>query len=250
MRLPLYFLACVATVAGAADYPAPIQALVRQGVTVEAQFDTGTGLKGYAARAQGEALALYLTPDGKHVIAGTMLDANGQEVTGAQLRKHLPQPEFGSAWPLLEQATWVREGPQSAKRVIYVFTDPECPYCHKLWQAMQPHVGPQLQVRHILVGTLKATSLPKAAAILQHADPAKALEQHEKSFTRGGIAPASQIASSTNGKLERNHKLMKSLDLAGTPAVFYRDRSGKVRRVVGMPDAGTLEREILQAASR
>lgn len=246
----LYFLMLIPTSAGAADYPAPVQALIRQGVQVAGAFDTGTGVKGYAARAQGEPLALYLTPDGKHVIAGTMLDASGAEVTGAQLRKHLPEPEFGPVWPLLEKSTWVREGPASAKRIIYVFTDPECPFCHRLWQAMQPFVGGDLQVRHILVGVLKPSSFAKAAAILQHAQPATALQQHEQNYGRGGIEAATAIGSATTNKLESNHQLMRSLGIAGTPAVYYKDRAGKVRRVVGMPDARLIEGEIVQKAPR
>ena len=40
------------------------------------------------------------------------------------------------------------------------------------------------------------------------------------------------------------------MGIAGTPAVFYKDRRGKVRRVVGMPDADVLKTEILQQPAR
>ncbi len=234
----------------AAEYPPPVRALVQQGVQVEAQFDAGNGVTGYAGRVRGEPLALYLMPDGKHLIVGTMLDANGADLTHAHLSKYLPAPEYAQEWAQLEKATWVREGAASAKRVVYVFTDPECPYCNKLWVAMQPYVGKDLQVRHILVGLLKPTSLAKAAAILSSKNPAEALRQHETAHARGGIEPMKEIPAAVKQQIEKNNRMMAEMGIAGTPGVFYKDRQGKVRRVVGMPQPDVLKNEILQQAAR
>jgi thiol:disulfide interchange protein DsbG len=62
-------------------------------------------------------------------------------------------------------ATWVAEG--KGTRVVYTFFDPDCPYCHKLYDALHP-LGPKqyLKLRWIPVGMLADTSLDKAAAIL------------------------------------------------------------------------------------
>jgi thiol:disulfide interchange protein DsbG len=136
-------------------HPSPYQA----GRGGRGAVDALSGLIGYAARLEGKPLALYLTADGEHVIVGSMLDAQGNNLTLTQLKRHLPEPEFGQAWPLLQKATWIREGGVSAKRVIYVLTDPDCPYCHAFWRASHGYLGADVQVRNILVGGRSAQTV-------------------------------------------------------------------------------------------
>lgn len=237
-------------IAVAADYPAPVQALMAQGVQVEAEFEAPGGMKGYAARFQGQPLALYLTADGKQVIVGTMLDAEGENLSADHLAQYLPEPDFDAAWPLLEKASWVREGSADAKRIIYVFTDPNCPYCNAFWQATQPYIGKDIQVRHILVGVLSQSSLAKAAAILAAEDPAAALAKHERNHSKGGIEPLEKIPGEIQQHLMLNVQLMRELGAHGTPAVFYKDREGKVRGITGMPQENVLKQEVLQLPAK
>lgn len=236
----------VASTASSAEYAAPIEALIKRGFEVHSVFDAPGGLKAFAGRANGEPLAVYLLPDGKHVIVGSMLDAAGNDLTAAQLKQHLPEPEFAAAWPLLEQATWVREGSPNAKRVVYVFTDPECPYCKAFWQAAQPYLGKDVQLRHVIVGILKPTSMGKAARILTAANPSRALVEHEMF----GSEPLASIPADIRAKLEANSRLMQELGAPATPAVFYKDTQGKVRRALGVPDPQTLTSEIFQTQPR
>lgn len=69
------------------ELPAAIKAVEGRGAKVVGSFDAPGGLKGYAARYNGQGLALYLTADGEHVLIGTLLDAKGggpdQGTTGA-----------------------------------------------------------------------------------------------------------------------------------------------------------------------
>lgn len=246
MRMRFLSFMILASAAQAADYPAPVQALVHQGLEIQAQFDTPAGLKGYAGRVQGQTVALYLAPDGKHVVVGTMLDAKGTDLTEGQLKQHLPEPDYSQAWSALEKAAWVQEGAPTAKRVVYVFTDPNCPFCNRLWSAMNPYAGKDIQIRHIMVGILTPTSLPKAATILADPSPAKALEKHERSYAQGGIAALKAVPGKAKGEVEANNRLMASLGVAATPAVFFKDAQGKVRRVVGLPKQDLLHTEILQ----
>ena len=236
--------------AQAAGYPAPVQALIEQGVQVEAEFKAPGGLTGYAARFQGQPLVLYLTADIKQLIVGTMLDAEGKNLSEAQLEAHLPAPDFDSAWPLLEKAHWVREGSAEAKRIVYVFTDPNCPYCNAFWQATQPYLGKHLQVRHILVGILAPSSTGKAARVLAAADPAAALAQHENTHAAGGIEPLEKIPPEIQRRLMANNQLMFQLGAQATPAIFYKDRQGKVRQMLGMPQPDVLARDIVQQPAK
>jgi len=236
------------SMATAADYPAPVQVLIDQGVSVEAKFEAPGGLTAYAARIQGQPLALYLTPDGKQVIVGTMLDGQGQNLSEAQLAQHLPEPDFEQAWAQLEKTSWVREGSADAKRIVYVFTDPSCPYCNAFWKASQAYIGKDLQIRHIPVGMLSPNSAAKAATILADPDPGAALARHELSHSKGGIEPLKEIPAEFQLAVRNNTQKMQELGIQATPAIFYKDRDGKVRQTLGLPRPDFLAKEIAQTS--
>ncbi len=43
-------------------------------------------------------------------------------------------------WAKLEASAWVRDGKADAPRVVYTFSDANCPYCHNFWEAARPWV--------------------------------------------------------------------------------------------------------------
>ena len=79
-------------IAFAQDRPAPLRTLEEQGVTIVGPLPSPGGLKAWAAYSGQHPIALYGTPDGKYVIAGTMLDANGNDVNHDALEKTVAQP--------------------------------------------------------------------------------------------------------------------------------------------------------------
>ncbi|WP_341581010.1 hypothetical protein [Marinobacter metalliresistant] len=58
----------------AGDFPPVIQKLEQQGVEVIDSFEAPGGMTGYVGEMRGRSLAFYLTPDGDHVIVGTLMD--------------------------------------------------------------------------------------------------------------------------------------------------------------------------------
>src|ERR1700754_2175348 len=73
----------------------------------------------------------------------------------------------------LEHAHWVLDGSAKAPRTVYVFTDPNCPYCNKFWGDARPWVDSgKVQLRHIMVAVIAPTSAGKAATPLTDRDPA------------------------------------------------------------------------------
>src|ERR1700755_2641361 len=93
----------------------------------------------------------------------------------------VPAPQ-GSAVGLmqrLDRAKWIGTGAKSTERVVYVFTDPDCPFCNDLWKAMQKARAPDVQIRYLLVAVIDADSKGKDAAILEAKDPVAALEKSE-----------------------------------------------------------------------
>jgi thiol:disulfide interchange protein DsbG len=224
-----------------AGYPPAVQALADRGLTIENQFEAPGGLTGYAARTGGREVVFYATPDGEHVVVGTMLDAQGRNLSRDHLAEHMPEADLSSHWAKLEESDWVAVGAENPERVVYMFTDPNCPYCNAIWKATEPYYDDGLQVRHIMVGILRESSMAKAAAILGADDPAAALRQHEESYeSDGGIAPAEDISSEARQKLEANNQLMRAVGVNGTPAIFYKDADGKVKSANGMPSLDRL----------
>lgn len=230
----------------AANYPPAVQRLVEQGVEITGKFAAPGGLTGYGARADGRELILYVTPDGKHVIAGTMLDSTGRNLSEQHVKDHVPPPNLEAAWAKLERATWIADGPARSKRVVYVFDDPNCPYCNALWRASRPYLEKGVQLRHVMVAILGPTSPGKAAAILAAADPAEALARHGRDYAKGGIAPIEKIDARVRAQIDANNALMQELGVHATPAIFYRDAKGRVRSVLGMPNPSVLARDIFQ----
>jgi thiol:disulfide interchange protein DsbG len=239
-------LAALGLAAQTQDYPAPIRAIMQHGVEIQAEFEAPGGLTGYVGQSQGQPLVLYVTADGEQAIVGPMLDARGRNLSEEHIDRFLPKPDLSAVWEQLEQADWVREGSAGAERVVYVFMDPECPFCNAFWRAARPYVGEEVQLRHIMVGILRPTSLPKAARILGAEDPAAALAEHEQSHASGGIEPLQPVPAELRERVEANNRLMQALGAHATPAIYYEDREGRVQQLMGMPRLGTIAEEIFQ----
>src|SRR3569833_500927 len=100
-----------------------------------------------------------------------------------------PQGSATGLMQRLDRAKWIATGAKSAERVVYMFTDPDCPFCNDLWKAMQKARAPEVQIRYLLVAVIDADSKGKDVAILEAKDPAAALDKSERNFEHGGIAP-------------------------------------------------------------
>lgn len=152
------------------------------------------------------------------------------------------------------KATFIAEGKGS--RVIYIFFDPNCPFCHRLYGMLRPFVGKDdLQFRWVPLGMLTASSLPKAAAILQSPDPLLAFHKNEDDYDfaangqpGGGIEPAATIGTKARSALAANLAIYNSQKLFGVPVVLWRKADGAAEMIVGAPDQGRLD--ALLAAAR
>ncbi len=255
--LPLACLLLACGTASAQTRPETLQALEARGITVVGSFPAAGGLTAWAAFMGQTPVALYATPDGHHMVAGTMLDARGEDVNQAALEKAVARPMSEGVWSQVEHSAWIADGSDKAARVIYVLTDPNCPYCNKLWSDARPWVDSgKVQLRHIIVGILTPTSEGKAAALLADKNPSAALNAHEranvsanaKSMASGqprplgadGLMPLATIPPAIKARLDNNEKLMASLQLQATPALIWRDAKGILRTHTGAPDKAAL----------
>jgi thiol:disulfide interchange protein DsbG len=140
----------------------------------------------------------------------------------------------------LDRAHWIASGPKSSARVVYVFTDPDCPFCNDLWKALKSARAPDVQIRYLLVAVIDADSRGKDAAILESKDPAASLEKHERNYARGGVAPKATLQPATSETISVNADLMGALQIYGTPGLVYVDEHNEVKIFAGMPDSDQL----------
>jgi thiol:disulfide interchange protein DsbG len=141
----------------------------------------------------------------------------------------------------LDRARWIAEGAKSSGRLVYIFTDPNCPYCNDLWKAMRSARAPDVQVRYLLVAVISPDSRGKDAAILESADPAAALARNERRFDSGGIQPKPALQPATAEAIAANEALMQALRIFGTPGLVYLDEHKQVKVFAGMPDPQQLQ---------
>jgi thiol:disulfide interchange protein DsbG len=168
-------------------------------------------------------------------IAGAALVAFA--ASGADAKTPLER-ELPALFAALEKADAVVEGSASPKRILYIFFDANCWYCHLTWKALQPYEKAGLQVRWVPVAYQKDSSTTKAAAIMQAKDRVRALRENELGYKPGsydgGIAPA-KPTKALEAQLEANFELMDRFGVSGTPGLVWKDGKGRVQVKTGMP---------------
>ena len=145
-------------------------------------------------------------------------------------------------WHTLHRALYVSTGPSHPRRIIYVFFDPNCMYCHAFWEvahSVQAEIG--LRIRWLPVGRLKPSSLPKAAAIVLSRHPGRAFTYDETHFDTatetGGIPGVRSAPSGVVHGIQANWKLMSVvLGATGTPTIVY-PYHGRIVVQKGLPDS-------------
>ncbi|WP_314402214.1 thiol:disulfide interchange protein DsbG [Stenotrophomonas rhizophila] len=232
-----------AAAAKTGDYPAVLKGIQKHGFEVVGEFDAPGGLRGFAGVVGGQQpAAAYVTPDGKHVVVGSLFDANGEDVGAAPLEKLAAKPMSEKMWNKLDASAWVRDGRADAPRVVYTFSDANCPYCHRFWDAARPWVDSgKVQLRHIMVGVIREDSPAKAAAILTAPNPSAALLENEHNFDNGGIKPVAKLSPEVANKLDANQELMIEMGFQGTPGILFKDDKGMLQRRSGMPQGQDMD---------
>lgn len=134
------------------------------------------------------------------------------------------------------KATWIAQG--QGRHVLYVFFDPNCAYCPLLYKNLQPLIATHdLQLRWIPVAMLDATSLGKAAAIMQAQDPKAALDYNEAHYNTEaytGSIPEQIPSAATKARLRANEALLNQLGIPVVPTILFQAKSGEAMVIQGV----------------
>jgi len=176
------------------------------------------------------------------ITAGNLTAAAAENPSKAGVR----QKAAASMLADINQATWIRDG--KSTHVMYVFFDPNCPYCHKVFEMLRPQVQRgEVELRWVVVGKLMATSTGKAAAMLEAKDPTEALYRNERGFSQetgsfGGIEEEPAPREETPRRLNANHALLNRSGFDAVPALLFRTKDGKTDIIRGAPPVAFLEK--------
>ena len=226
----------------AKQYPAPIESIIEQGVEIIDTFEAPSGMMGYAGMMRGKPLAIYVTKDKQHAIVGTLIDAEGVNLTADVMDKLVEGPRMAKVWKELEGSAWVADGSDDAPVIIYTFTDPNCPYCHKFREAADPWIkAGKVQFRHVLVAILRKSSMEKAASIIGNDDPEAMMQKHHEQFAQGGVEVNQKAIEKGQVRVQLNTNMMQRLGFGATPTSVYKDSNGDIKSIQGMPPENVLE---------
>lgn len=171
----------------------------------------------------------------------------GQDALTAELNKFLAQ---ASNFKGVDQLGF------KDNHILYVFFDPNCIYCNKLFndfQAMAPKFASMgVGVRYVPVAILKQSSVGRAANIVAHGWDA--LAQNERGFNAatedGGSSEflTGQDAANAIAAVRVNSQELAAIGAAtadgkaGTPTLVWRASNGTPYFMGGYPDASTMEK--------
>jgi thiol:disulfide interchange protein DsbG len=143
----------------------------------------------------------------------------------------------------IHHATWISEG--NSPHVIYVIFDPNCPYCHRIYEETRDAVRQNtIQIRWIPVGILATTSYGKAISILDADDPLKAFYINENQYSisdGGGIDEALDGSDKTTAALKNNAALLRLTGFDPVPSILFRARDDRPILIKGAPPKGNLK---------
>ena len=206
----------------------------------EKVFPGPGGLTGIEATLQGHPTVAFVTADGKYLVAGPVLNTQGEDEAHAAMMKLGLIPKPASAATMAGKAAHAdsfvlgTSGPE-----ITAFVDPNCIFCHKFYEEAKALIeAGKLRVRYVVVAFLKPSSAPKAAAILGATDPAAAMAENEKGFDEeteeGGIKPAQNPGAATISAVDNNTKLLGDSGEMATPTLIYCNQEEKPTLVHGL----------------
>lgn len=206
------------------------------GTVADVRQSPARGLFELLVEKDGRKGVLYMDYGKKYLIQGAMFDLEKLEQV-IPFKDVLPQPK--PIKPLdvktIPVADAIVMGNPKGTRNLYVFTDPDCPYCRKGHAELKKltKIAPDVAI-HIMLFPLPMhpASYDKSRAILE----AKSLDLLDKAFA-GKEVPKPTRASSKKA-IDEILKYANDNGISGTPTIVLPD--GTIQ--VGMPDAETMKK--------
>jgi thiol:disulfide interchange protein DsbC len=211
--------------------------LKKIGVTVKSVKEApAKGLFELLVEKDSKQGILYMDYGKKHLMQGMMVSLETMQPVSAHAQD-LPQPKQVTSVDVskipVDKAV-VIGNPTGAKK-IYVFTDPDCPYCKKAHLELKKlaTIAPDVAI-HIMLFPLPMhpAAFDKARTMFE----TKSLELMDKAFDGKDVPKPTR--ESSKAAIDEIIKFANANGISGTPTVVMPD--GKIE--VGMRDAETMKK--------
>lgn len=198
---------------------------------------------------------VYVNKRYRYVISGVLINSQGKNIVEQDFNKYIEPASAVKAFKAIDTTHYVSQGKSDAPHKAYVVVDPNCIFCHKLYEKLQPMIKKgQLAVRWIIVGMIKPSSKAKAAAILSASNPDKALAKNEQGFNEqreeGGIQPLKNPSEKIKQALQDNMDFMMKNQITATPVILYRTSDNVLKMETGLPQGKAFDAMIKQMGSQ
>ncbi len=165
------------------------------------------------------AQVFYLTPDGKYMLEGSIIDLENRVDISEQRRGSLQMSVINQV-PEDQMLVFNNEA-GDAERSITVFTDTDCGYCQKLHQEIDAITDADIRVRYLLFprAGIESASSEELQSVWCADDQQEAMTIAKT----GGRVPA----ATCENPIESHMALARQVGLRGTPLI-YLDNGTKI----------------------
>ncbi|RKG40876.1 thiol:disulfide interchange protein DsbG [Acinetobacter rongchengensis] len=210
--------------------------LEKEGYTFVKQIEAPEGLIGWTGYKDEYPSTVFIAKDQKYYLVGDLFDQTGKNLTEQAIHTHVKGAVLDEIWKSLEKSTWIQDGKADAEKIIYVFNDPNCGYCHTFWKQARPFVNSgKVQLRHIMVGVIRPSSKGQAASILNSSNPVEVFTEYNLANGKSKLKEMQSIPQDLSEKIDFNTKLMDKYGFYATPALIWKDSKGEIQSQQGVP---------------
>lgn len=182
----------------------------------------------------------FLCMLGAGIAAPALVMLGGCSESTDQYKADIPALSLSSSHTLTEIERLTQGfvvGNMISRQTVYVFFDPQCPHCARLWLTM-PSVSSFARFRWTPVSLMGNLSLLQSVAFLESDDPVALMNEHEKMILAGsrGITGQSEPSAQLRAAVEQNTEVLKKLGATGVPYMIGTNQT--TGQLVGQTGAG------------
>ncbi len=226
-------------------------------VTVLRHFKATANLEGFVVQSKGkmpQVGILYADRAGRYLVSGAVITADGKNLAEKDYAKYVQPHAAVKAFKTIANTAWIEQGKADAPHKLYAVIDPNCIFCHRFYQAIEPMIkSGQIAVRWIVIGLIKPSSAAKARAIFAANEPLAALAENEAKFKEsieeGGIKPLTTANMIADGKLARNMTFARANAIAQTPTLYFKTKAGVLSMDRGAQSGDALKKFVANLSS-
>ncbi len=221
----------------------------KNSVKVLKHFPATCNLEGFVVtsnKRQTQKGIVYVNKRYHYLISGVLINGEGQNIVEQDFNKYIEPANALKAFKDIDTTHYVTQGKADGPHKAYIIVDPNCIFCHKLYEAVKPMIASgKLSVRWIIVGIIKPSSKAKAAAILSAKNPDQALRYNEQHFSvkteEGGIKPLKNPSAQVKKEIQDNIDFMMKNQITATPVILYKTNGNVLKLQTGLPQGKALD---------